>query len=679
MRVVLGGLVAAVAGAAAVLPVSGMYAPGVASLLLCGAAVGGAGLTAGLRAVRLATSTALLGALVGLGGALVALAAWLPRQSGSTLDALRYSGARILTTSVPLPVTLETMVLPIGGAWLAAAAAAALLHGRRPALAVLPPVALLGGAVAVVGPVGEPAYRYAVLLVAALAALLALAQRGTRLHAVAFVGLAAVVTGIAGPALLAGADRRPADLRARVEPPYQNPEQVNPLNLLAGWAAEPDEALLEVRTDRPARLRLVTLAEFTGVTWLPARTYHAAGTVLPATVASPGPPIRQELTVAGLAGGWLPAPDGTQEVSGVRVAVDAPTATLVAPDGLRAGLRYTVEARPPDWRPDQLVAAELPTDDEFDTERTVPPNGPGRLYEIARLAAGTGSPYEQATRLADHLRRHYRFDARAPGGNGYPSLDRFLLRPAEQGGRRGTSEQFATAFAVLARTLGMPSRVVVGFNVTAAGGPHVVRARDAVAWPEIYLDGAGWVPFDPTPPFSTSDGVVPAPLEPLPTLPPVDPSPSDTAGDAAAPPSVAAPPDAGPPPARRPWWPAAVLAVVVAIPALRLGRGRARLRRGGPADRLLGAWAEIRDGLRLAGHRPTRSSTVDDIARLAGTPALGAAVNGLAFGGAVPPDAEVDALLAGIRAHRRALRHRVGRLRRLTWWLDPRPLWWRRR
>jgi hypothetical protein len=56
--------------------------------------------------------------------------------------------------------------------------------------------------------------------------------------------------------------------------------------------------------------------------------------------------------------------------------------------------------------------------------------------------------------------------------------------------------------------------------------------------------------------------------------------------------------------------------------------------------------------------------------------ALVAAVNRATFGGSVPPDTDVDGLLAGVRAYRRELRRRAG-WRRLTWLVDPRPLWWR--
>src|SRR4029079_6885054 len=72
---------------------------------------------------------------------------------------------------------------------------------------------------------------------------------------------------------------------------------------------------------------------------------------------------------------------------------------------------------------------------------------------------------------------------------------------SEPGAQAGTSEQFATGFAVLARSVGLPTRVVVGFDagVPRADGCPVVRGRDARAWPEVYFAGLGWYAFDPSP------------------------------------------------------------------------------------------------------------------------------------------------------------------------------------
>ena len=67
--------------------------------------------------------------------------------------------------------------------------------------------------------------------------------------------------------------------------------------------------------------------------------------------------------------------------------------------------------------------------------------------------------------------------------------------------KRGFCVQFASAYAVMARTLGIPARVAVGFTPgTLADGRYHVTSHDAHAWPEIYLTGIGWTHlFDPTP------------------------------------------------------------------------------------------------------------------------------------------------------------------------------------
>ncbi|MFC7099766.1 transglutaminase family protein [Nonomuraea rubra] len=65
---------------------------------------------------------------------------------------------------------------------------------------------------------------------------------------------------------------------------------------------------------------------------------------------------------------------------------------------------------------------------------------------------------------------------------------------------RGTSEQFAATFALMARTLGLPSRVVVGFRPgEKSGGVYHVKSGHVMAWAEIRFEGLGWRPFYPTP------------------------------------------------------------------------------------------------------------------------------------------------------------------------------------
>ena len=67
--------------------------------------------------------------------------------------------------------------------------------------------------------------------------------------------------------------------------------------------------------------------------------------------------------------------------------------------------------------------------------------------------------------------------------------------------RTGYCEQFATAMAVMARTIGIPSRVVTGFGPgqVQSDGTIIVRDRNAHAWVQLWMNNQGWVRFDPTP------------------------------------------------------------------------------------------------------------------------------------------------------------------------------------
>jgi hypothetical protein len=83
----------------------------------------------------------------------------------------------------------------------------------------------------------------------------------------------------------------------------------------------------------------------------------------------------------------------------------------------------------------------------------------------------------------------------AATGDSVDYLEQFLLDT-----RTGYCQQYASAFATLSRSLGYPTRVVVGFLPGAATeGGFVVRGTDAHAWPEVFFEEFGWVAFEPTP------------------------------------------------------------------------------------------------------------------------------------------------------------------------------------
>ncbi len=96
----------------------------------------------------------------------------------------------------------------------------------------------------------------------------------------------------------------------------------------------------------------------------------------------------------------------------------------------------------------------------------------------------------------------FRYTTDIEPGHGATDLADWLLDPESPSHRAGYCENFATSMAVMARTLGVPSRVVLGFTPgdrTADENVVIVRDRNAHAWVELWMPQQGWVRFDPTP------------------------------------------------------------------------------------------------------------------------------------------------------------------------------------
>ncbi len=119
------------------------------------------------------------------------------------------------------------------------------------------------------------------------------------------------------------------------------------------------------------------------------------------------------------------------------------------------------------------------------------------VYALAqKVVSGAQSPYEAAYLLASFLRSgEYAYETEVdypPYGSDFVSY--FLLHS-----KQGYCTYFATAMAVMARMVGLPSRYVEGYLVEPEGDVTIVTGDSAHAWVEIYFRGAGWIAFDPTP------------------------------------------------------------------------------------------------------------------------------------------------------------------------------------
>lgn len=121
-----------------------------------------------------------------------------------------------------------------------------------------------------------------------------------------------------------------------------------------------------------------------------------------------------------------------------------------------------------------------------------------RIYSLARAWSGDGDPLDRALRIQSHLQKDFKYTLDGPERPVRDPLADFLfVRKA------GYCEYFASAMAVMLRSEGIPARVATGFQTgyfNDVSGLYVVRASDAHAWVEAWIEGRGWTTFDPTPP-----------------------------------------------------------------------------------------------------------------------------------------------------------------------------------
>ena len=415
---------------------------------------------------------------------------------------------------------------------------------------------------------------------------------------------------------------------------------------VAGSWTSSDEPVMTVGSTRGYYMRTVTYDLYTGHGWSSSdgtdRRVAAGERIFPAGLDTPERPLAgfvvETVTVEMQRGGGRNVfTPGFPRLAYAPLIVHQPgglplVGALQSGVTLEEGKGYPITAAISNATEAMLVGAGVEYPPEIMATYTSTDGITKRTGDLAREvvnAAGATDPYHEAKALADYLRQDPRFTyatvAALPSDPDRDLVDFFLF---DANGQTGYCEYFATTMAVMARSLGLPSRVAVGYapGERIDTGIYEVRAKNAHLWAEIYFPGYGWQIFEATKSKTplvrlSGSGVVP-PINP--TVGGVDPGQQfeegNDPGDISGLPSFQPVEGGFEPGAPRPteetregnaWVILALLGLLAVAGVYRLLRNRYRFRFLAPGDR---QWQRLAFAADRAGVAQRASETVYEYA-----------------------------------------------------------------
>lgn len=491
-------------------------------------------------AVRLARLPWTVGFLGALGLQTTVVAWWMKRTSGlaigtstprEAVEIMRQAWATIDDLKPPIAPQLGFALMAMLGAWVVAMVADTVAFRlRSPLEALIPSVAILAVSSALSRHVtGQPRVRSAAAVVGAgilHVCVVAVADKGrprawfgaVRPRRSSALGGALILAVGVGALVLFGVPRSQLasltpSLDLRVARDRSNPRIVtSPLVSMRRQLLElsDDEqfSVLSVNDDSsPARAywRQTALGSFDGTSWTGSGTFSGVGSgadLPPDRDAVGASRITQDFRIEALASTWLPTAYRVTTVAAPNLPTDATlsfdedTASLITKRVSIEGLAYRTISRPLSASGSEQVRIDDASVAD-PSMRELPDDFPVRVRALAaELTAAEPTVVGKARALQDYLRTfRYTTDVPAPSSRG--ALERFLFED-----RAGYCEQFSGAFAAMARAVGVPARVAVGYTpgrYDPSDGRFHVTGRNAHAWPEVYVEGTGWLAFEPTP------------------------------------------------------------------------------------------------------------------------------------------------------------------------------------
>ncbi|HEY5224243.1 MAG TPA: transglutaminase-like domain-containing protein [Microbacteriaceae bacterium] len=559
-----------------------------------------------------------------------------------------------VTLQAPVQAPPYIAVIPFFASWLVALVTVLLALRwlpRKPRTALRSSVLLIGPAAlflaAILLGTGEAYYAGVRGVVFAAGAIVWLGWRRARTGGLAvskdgglkrrkIVGTAVVVLGAVVVGTLLGTLVSPPAasryvLRQEVTPPFDPLNYPSPLAGFREYTKDLQKTdLFTVDGVKSGELiRLATMDSYNGIVWSVAGpdtrtdgsgTFQLLGRDIPRPpLFTPGAQSTATITIQKYDDVWLPALGyvttldfdsytGTDPTTTVRV--NTTTGTTAVTSGVGPGMKYTIGVTAQKALSDKALANVPPA------RITMPPvtNVPDVVSAKAEEYAGSATSAIQKLRNIERSLKTIGYLSHGRASDPVPSragegadrmTDLFTKQPMV-----GDQEQYASAFALMARHLGYPARVVMGFKPTQAKGTSraSVTGDDVTAWVEVAFDKVGWVPFFPTPDKTDApkDQTTKPKLQPQPQVrqpPRTNPKTDELLTPVKTKDSN---PPAKKPAFEIPAW-AYALAGVIGLPLLLYfvplliiasfkRRRRRRRRRAGPGDRqAAGSWDELTD------------------------------------------------------------------------------------
>lgn len=520
-----------------------------------------------------------------------------------------------------------------------------------------------------------------------------------RLVAVGTLAVALAVGLGAGTLIPLPKDR--AVLRDAIVPPLDVHDLASPLTSFRQFTSGGDSLKLFTVQGLPqgAVIRLAALDQYDGIVYRVANNgtagagqFSRVGRSIPNT--AEGHHASFSVTLDQLTGVWMPDAgyldslqlgDSMQAERRDGLNYNPGSGTAVMVGGLHQGDQYTAEAVIPTTADDAQLASARVAPVTLPTPQNVP-EIVGTL--ASQFTAGASTPIAQLKAIEAKLHTSGFFshglegEARSRAGHTAERISTLLDGPQMV----GDDEQYAVAMALMARQLGIPARVVMGFRQDhPASGAVTITGTDVHAWVEVPFDHVGWVSFDPTPPKDqVPKQEVPQHQQkpqpqvqqpPPPVVPPVELPPAPPVKQAS---DGSSPADLGALWAALRWGGTGlgILALLLAPAAVaafaRSRRRRARRSAARAADRISGGWSELVDLIVDHGAVVPAGATRREEAAALGQRFPAEAIAPLAvradravFGMGEPSEAEIAAYWADVETASSRVRGAVGWRRRL--------------